>query len=162
MDYKERIWDDLMEFKLPKPDDLRDGILSVNVLSGVLSDIANYFIDLNQFEPELVHEVGGLKIEIAEKERIKDQEFRYDFANQYSTIPETHKKNLDLQKGYVRNKLRVKYEGFDTEILKLKKQLLMAEKRYNQLHRRLSLSRTVLDVGRSVLSALKEEMRLER
>lgn len=162
MDYKERIWEDLMEFKLPKPDDLRDGILSVNALSGVLSEITNYFVDLNQFEPELVHKVGELKIEIAEKEKIKDQEFQYDFANQYSTIPETHKKNLDLQKGYVRNKLKVKYEEFDTEILKLKKQLLMAEKRYNQLHRRLSLSRTVLDVGRSVLSALKEEMRLER
>jgi hypothetical protein len=35
----------------------------------------------------------------------------------------------------------------------------MAEKRYNQLHRRMSLARTVLDVGRSVLSALKEEVR---
>ena len=66
---------------------------------------------------------------------------------------------LDLQKGYIRNKMKAKYEEMDTEILKLKKQLLLSERRYNQLHRRLSLSRTVLDVGRSVLSALKEEIR---
>ena len=159
MDYKESLWDDLMEFKLPDPDNLKDGALSVNELSRTLASITNYFIDLCQYEPGLVHKVGELKIDIAEKERVKDQEFQYDFSNLFSTIPETHKRNLDLQKGYVKIKLKDKYEGYNTEILKLKKQLLMAEKRYNQLHRRLSLSRTVLDVGRSVLSALKEEIR---
>jgi hypothetical protein len=159
LDYKEHLWDDVDDFKLPDPDDLKDGALSVNELSRVLAGITNYFIDLCQYEPGLVHKVGELKIDIAEKEKTKDQEFQYDFANLFSTIPETHKRNLDLQKGYIRIKLRDKYEEFDTEILKLKKQLLLAEKRYNQLHRRLSLSRTVLDVGRSVLSALKEEIR---
>lgn len=159
MDYKEQIWDDLMDFKLPDPDNLKDGALSVNELSRVLAGITNYFVELCQYEPGLVHKVGELKIDIEEKERIRIQEFQYDFASFFSTIPETHKRNLDLQKGYIRNKLKDKYEEFDTEILKLKKQLLMAQKRYNQLHRRLSLSRTVLDVGRSVLSALKEEIR---
>ena len=159
MDYKEALWSDLMEFKLPDPDELKGGALSVNELSRTLASITNYFIDLSQYEPGLVHKVGELKIDIAEKERVKDQEFQYDFSNLFSTIPETHKRNLDLQKGYVKLKLKDKYEELNTEILKLKKQLLMAEKRYNQLHRRLSLSRTVLDVGRSVLSALKEEIR---
>lgn len=159
MDYKEAFWDDLMDFKLPDPDNLKDGALSVNELSRVLAGIVNYFVDLSQYEPGLVHKVGDLKLEIEEKERVRVQEFEYDFANQYAIIPETHKRNLDLQKGYVKFKLKDKYEELDTEILKLKKQLLMAQKRYNQLHRRLSLSRTVLDVGRSVLSALKEEIR---
>lgn len=159
MDYKDQIWDDLMEFKLPTPEELKEGVLSVNNLSGTLSNITNYFVELSQYEPGLVGKVGELKVDIAEKERVRDQEFQYDFASYFTTIPETHKRNLDLQKGYVRNKLREKYDGFDTEILVLKKQLLMAEKRYNQLHRRLSLSKTVLDVGRSVLSALKEEVR---
>lgn len=159
MDYKDQIWDDLMDFKLPNPEELKDGIVSVNALAGVLSEITNYFIDLSQYEPGLVHKVGELKVEIIEKERVKDQQFQYDFSNYFSTIPETHKRNLDLQKGYIRNKLRDKYDEFDTEIIKLRKQLLIAEKRYNQLYRRLSLSRTVLDVGRSVLSALKEEIR---
>lgn len=159
MDYKEQIWDDLMDFKLPKPEELKDGALSVNALAGVLSEITNYLVDLSQYEPGLVHKVGELKIDISETERVKNQEFQYDFSNQFKTIPETHKKNLDLQKGYIRNKLRDKYENFDTEILKLRKQLSMAENRYNQLHRRLSLSKIVLDVGRSVLSALKEEIR---
>lgn len=159
MDYKDQIWEDLMEFKLPNPEDLKDGAISVNNLAGVLSDIVNYFVDLSQYEPNLVHKIGELKVEIVEKERVKDQEFQYDFSNLFHTIPETHKRNLDLQKGYIRNKMKAKYEEMDTEILKLKKQLLLSERRYNQLHRRLSLSRTVLDVGRSVLSALKEEIR---
>jgi hypothetical protein len=159
MDYKEQIWEDLMDFKLPDPDQLKDGALSVNALAGILSDITNYFADLSQFEPNLLHKVKELKIDIEEQKRKKDQEFQYDFTERYPTIPESHKRNLDLQKGYVRNLLREKYDDLDQEILKLSKQLLMAEKRYNQLHRRMSLAKTVLDVGRSVLSALKEEVR---
>ena len=159
MDYKEQIWEDLMDFKLPNPDDLKDGALSVNSLAGILSEITNYFADLSQFEPNLLHKVKELKVDIDEKKRVKDQEFQYDFTERYNLIPDSHKRNLDLQRGYVRNLLRVKYDEFDQEILKLSKQLLMAEKRYNQLHRRMSLARTVLDVGRSVLSALKEEVR---
>ncbi len=159
MYYKEKIWDDLMDFKLPDPEKLREGALSINELSRVLSEITNYMVDLSQYEPGLVYNVGSLKIEIAEKEREQDQEFQYDFANEFTTIPETHKKNLDLQRGYVRNKLKEKYEEYNSDILKLRKTQLFAEKRYNQLHRRLSLSKTVLDVGRSVLSALKEEIR---
>ena len=159
MDYKERIWDDLMEFKLPNPDDLKEKALSVNELARVLAEITNYLVDLSQYEPGLVHNVGLLKIDISETERERDQEFQYDFANLFNTIPDTHKRNLDLQRGYIRNKLRDKYDGYDQNLLKLRKQQLFAEKRYNQLHRRLSLSRTVLDVGRSVLSALKEEIK---
>lgn len=160
MGYKEQIWDDLMDFKLPSPDDLKDGALSINELSRVLSEIANYLVDLSQYEPNLTYNVSSLKLNILEKEKEKDQEFQFDFTTLFITIPETHKRNLDLQKGYIRNKLKDKYHEYDQDIIKLRKQLLIAEKRYNQLYRRLSVSRTVLDVGRSVLSALKEEIRI--
>ena len=79
MDYKEALWDDLMEFKLPDPDELKGGALSVNELSRTLAGITNYLVDLSQYEPGLVHKVGELKVDIAEKERVKDQEFQYDF-----------------------------------------------------------------------------------
>ena len=159
MDYREQVWSDLMDFKLPKPEELKEGAITLNELSGVLADITNYLVDLSQYEPDLVDKIGSLKVEIDEAERVKVQEFQYDFASLFDSIPETHKRNLDLQRGYIMNKLKSKYEGYHTKILSFRKQKLVAEKRYNQLHRRMSLAKVVLDVGRSVLSALKEEVR---
>jgi hypothetical protein len=157
--YKKKIWEDLEEFKLPKPEDLKHETLSTNNLSETLSSIINYYVDLSQFEPELKHEIDVIKINIEISRKELDENFEIDFSNEFDSIPDTHKKNVALQSGYVKNKLKDKYSKHRRNIIKMQQNLLEAQKKYDELYRRMSLARSVLDVGRSILSALKEEIK---
>jgi hypothetical protein len=152
-------WEDLNKFQLPDPQNLIVSAQSALGLSEKLAEIANYMIEVSQLEPEIKEEVDRLKTDIDLLQRERDLEFEKDFTEMYLSIPDSHKKNLTLQQGYVRIFFKDKYQEFEDNLREMKIMLVKKNRKYNEIDRRLRAAARILDVGRSILSALKEEIK---
>jgi len=152
-------WDDLKEFQLPDPERLTVSAQSASALSEKMIKITNYMVEISQYEPTHKNNVEKIKADIVNMEKQRDFEFDLDLANNFAEIPDTHKRNLNLQRGWILNKFRSKYQEYEDNLAEMRITLVKLSRQYNEIERRLKAVARVLDVGRTILSALKEELR---
>lgn len=153
------MWKDIDKFLLPDPERMSAGAQSALTLSETLSSIANYLIYISQYEPELKEKMSIIKTELEISEKSLEKTFLEDLAEKFDDIPDTHKKNTSLQTGWVRNHYKAKYQKSEDEIRKMKRAVIHAARKYDDIYRKIKTARIILDVGRSVLSSLKEELK---
>ena len=149
---------DWKNFELPSSEILKS-VISVSSLSGVLADVTNFFIHVSSEEPKAKERLDSIRLEISSIEKRIDLDLQKDLAQYIEIMPDVHKKNINLQTGWVRNKLNDKYGKFEAELIVLRKKMLEAQAVYDVVYRKIQTGRVVLDVGRSILSGLKEELR---
>ncbi len=152
------MWDDLEKFKLPDPKTLRDKAISTAILSETLVNITNHYLDWSQHEPEAKHSVNLIKSEIADLEKMVMLTMQESLALNFDKIPSELKKNASLQMGWIRNNKPI-FNQTDRVIKEKKNKLIAEQKKLDFITSRMSAAKHVLDVGRSLLSAMKEELR---
>ena len=155
--YSEIKWDDIEKFIFPALSDSSSG--GVFALSNKLIEIYNYGVVLSQYEPEILNEIERLEMEI---KRQKDFiEFYLDEGRvSLDDIPAENKKNQAQLEAYIKNKL--KKENYITcrkRIKEAEDALFKKKAEYNEITRRLRVIKTALDTGRTIVSAMKEEIR---
>lgn len=152
------MWDDIDHFRLPDPEFLKDKALSATLLSETLIEITNHYLDWAQHEPDAKNKINALKTAISNLELAYTRDLQAVLAQDFEKIPVKLQKNRDLQIGWILNN----NESFSkaNELL-LKQKLVLVEKqtKLDQIQSRMSAAKHVLDIGRSILSAMKEELR---
>ena len=155
--YSEIKWDDIEKFTLPDLLDSSSG--GVLALSNKLIQIYNYGIVLSQYEPEILNEIERFEMEI---KRQKDLiEFYLDEGRvSLDKIPAENKKNQAQLEAYIKNVLKKeKYIACKKQIKEVENALFKKKAEYNEITRRLRVIKTALDTGRTIVSAMKEEIR---
>jgi len=146
------------DFELPSADDIKS-VVSIQILSGILANITNFFIHVSSSEPKAKEKLDIIKMKINMLEKKMDIMFQKDLAASIETMPDIHKKNINLQTGWIRNTYEEKYDEYENTLYKYKEKLLEAQSIYDEIYRKIQTGRVVLDVGRSILSSLKEELK---
>jgi predicted P-loop ATPase len=152
------MWDDLDHFKLPTVEMLKSGALSTTLLSETLVEITNHYLDWAQHEPGAKHEVNKLKNEISTIENAYTIDLQMFIAKRFQEIPDNLKKNRELQVGWALNG-NISFVEASARIITKKMELIEKQYKLENIQSRLSAAKNVLDVGRSILSAMKEELR---
>jgi len=152
------MWDDLDHFKLPDPKMLQDEAVGTSILASTLINITNHYLDWAQHEPGVKNEINKIKTDITETESSYSNALQQTLAENFEKIPLKQQKNRDLQIGWVLNE----FHSFGERNKELKeKRILLVEKQHklDKIQSRMSAAKHVLDIGRSILSAMKEELR---
>jgi len=152
------MWDDLEKFKLPSVVDLKGKALSCSFLSESLIDITNHFLDWAQFESDAKMVVNKMKTAISELETAYIRDMQSVLARDFDKIPDKQQRNKDLQVGWVLNN-NERFAKDNEYITEQKLILVEKQEELDKIQSRMSASKHVLDVGRSILSAMKEELR---
>jgi hypothetical protein len=149
------VWKELEKFKLPKISENEQA--SASLIERKLVEVVNYMVYVSQYEPVLKSEIEKLELEINQCDRVLSNLI---LDGQLAEIPEEYKKNKEKVYAYITRKL-YKKEIEDLEKGKQDKrsQLLKKREEYNRLDRMLKQARITIDTGRTILSALKEELK---
>jgi len=152
------MWDDLDHFKLPDANMLKDKALSTTFLSETLIEITNHYLDWAQHEPDAKEEVNKVKTSISILEKAYNQDLQVMLAESFNLIPEKLQKNRDLQVGWIVNNYDTFVKASDA-IREQKYLLVEKQAKLDTIQAKMAAAKQVLDVGRSILSAMKEELR---
>jgi len=152
------MWDDLIKFKLPSVVDLKDKALSCSFLSESLIDITNNFLDWAQHESNAKASVNELKMIISGLENAYERDLQKKLAQDFDKIPVKQQRNRDLQIGWILNNDK-DFTIANELIIDNKLKLVAKQHDLDLIQSRMSAAKHVLDVGRSILSAMKEELR---
>ena len=152
------MWDDLDHFKLPDANMLKDKALSTGFLSETLINITNHYLDWAQHEPKAKDEINRLKSLISQAETAYANDLMKMLSKNFDKIPAKQQKNKELQTGWILNNFQEFY-ALNTVIVDYKGKLVDKQAKLNKIQSRMSAAKDVLDVGRSILSAMKEELR---
>lgn len=149
------IWEDIVNFKFLTEDEMSQQ--SVYNLSVKMMDMANHLAFVSQFEPELKKAENEIKMQIEIKDKKLTAEISARLERNFDIIPALKRKNKELMLGWLHNHDDYIKNAID-EIDELKKKLVTASYNYDRFYRRIQTARFNLDVGRSILSALKVEL----
>ena len=152
------MWDDLDHFKLPDANMLKDKALSTTFLSETLIEITNHYLDWAQHEPDAKEEVNKVKTSISILEKAYNQDLQVMLAESFNLIPEKLQKNRDLQVGWIVNNYDTFVKASDA-IREQKYLLVEKQAKLDTIQAKMAAAKQVLDVGRSILSAMKEELK---
>ena len=152
------MWDDLDHFKLPDVSKLKDKSLSTGFLAETLIEVTNHYLDWAQHEPEVKSDIAQLKAEIQAMESTYTLDLQSYLALNFEKIPKELRRNKDLQVGWALNQNSV-FSDTNTKILSSKMELINKQRKLEKIQSRLIAAKVVLDIGRSILSAMKEELR---
>ena len=152
------MWDDLDHFKLPNPEFLKDRALSTTILSETLVEITNHYLDWAQHEPDTKYNINQLKNRISQAETAREHDLQKLLAKNFENIPTKLQKNRDLQVGWILNNFD-EFNAIAKLLVDYKLDLIEKQLKLDHIQARMSAAKHVLDVGRSILSAMKEELR---
>jgi hypothetical protein len=149
------IWKELEKFQLPIIGE--NEVASAGRIEARLIEVVNYMAYISQYEPILKSDIESLELEIAQFDRSISTLI---LDGQLSEIPDEYKKNKELVYAYITRRL-YKKEIADLEKRKQERRKALLTKRteWNRLDRMLKQARTTIDTGRTILSALKEELK---
>lgn len=154
---KESVWIDLDKFMFRVGDEF--GSQDILGLSETLKIMANHLAYVSQFEPDLKRKENEIKNQIEMEEKNLNIEISARLDSNFDNIPAIKRKNKELMLGWLYNNdpyIKEKIKEIDA----LRKDLLKASYDYNRYTRRMNTGKINIDVGRTVISALKAEMSL--
>jgi hypothetical protein len=151
------MWDDIDYFKLPDPEFLKNKAISITLLAETLIDITNHYVDVAQTESNLKHELNLQKTLISAMETNYNRDLQKQLALNFEKIPPKQQKNRDLQLGWIFANIS-EFDQTHKAIIEQKNNLVDMQRKLDNVQGRMSAAKHVLDIGRSILSALKAEM----
>ena len=152
------MWDDIDHFRLPDPEFLKDKALSATLLSETLIEITNHYLDWAQHEPRAKQTINNLKRLISQAETAYEHDLQKLLAKNFDKIPVKLQKNRDLQIGWILNNFD-EFDAINKLIVNYKVELVEKQAKLAQITARMDAAKHILDIGRSILSAMKEELR---
>jgi len=153
------LWDDIENFVMPEL--TGNAQASATTIEEYLIQIYNHLLYISQYEPEWKKKIEEIELEIKTLEEqkqilLKDGQLRID------EIDDKYKKNKEMLEAYItRDLFKEEFEELNNQINELRKLLLKRRAEYERLSRKIKLARINIDTGRSILSALKQELQNE-
>jgi len=153
------LWDDIENFVMPEL--TGNAQASATTIEEYLIQIYNHLLYISQYEPEWKKKIEEIELEIKTLEEqkqilLKDGQLRID------EIDDKYKKNKEMLEAYItRDLFKEEFEELNNQINELRRLLLKRRAEYERLSRKIKLARINIDTGRSILSALKQELQNE-
>lgn len=156
----EHLWDDTKGVKLPEITSANSAGKSIYDISEELIVINNHLADFAKFEPPLTNLITELETTLYLAKREIGTAFEKDLSARFDEMPADQRKNLTLQSGWIKNKLEMKYNAFETVIKDSNMFLVKVRRLYEMINRRIVTCHKSIDVGRAILYSLKTEAKI--